>query len=363
MKKILISLIFVIIIITGYSQKANRIVKPDTIVFNIVKAANFYTATDTLETVAALRDSVNMLLDSIAELDTRTHLAQQITEEDTTRWWTAGVSPTDDILDWSTDKYTPYTSKQSGINFYTGTTNPDGTNRLNLNALLYVSQINAYASSSNANLLTSDAGNAVNAVSNTGVVGVFNAGASSTANLLELQKNSTNKAYIKNNGEYLYTAGTSSTFAKAPGVLKDFLIDDTTSGTGETDLYSYTVPANVLASNGDKLTFKVVFDAADAGGAYISFHFAGDSVIWANGTSLDATGIATFEVIRTSSTTAIISVQGTPVTLTWSSIDNHASLTGLDFTIANIIKVTAQCSTNSITAKYGYIEYKPAAVN
>lgn len=44
------------------------------------------TGTDTLETVSALRDSVNMLLDSIADLHLRTQLAQNISSLDTTRW-------------------------------------------------------------------------------------------------------------------------------------------------------------------------------------------------------------------------------------------------------------------------------------
>lgn len=48
------------------------------------------------------------------------------------------VSPQDGILDWETNSYVPYTSyMNSGIHFYTGTTNPIGTNRLNLNGHLY----------------------------------------------------------------------------------------------------------------------------------------------------------------------------------------------------------------------------------
>ena len=36
---------------------------------------------------------------------------------------------------------TPYSSKQSGANFYTGTTNPDGTTRLNYNGYLYATKL------------------------------------------------------------------------------------------------------------------------------------------------------------------------------------------------------------------------------
>jgi len=49
----------------------------------------------------------------------------------------SAASPIDDILDWSTNKYTPYTSKQAGVNIYTGTTDPDGTTRVNLNGAFH----------------------------------------------------------------------------------------------------------------------------------------------------------------------------------------------------------------------------------
>jgi hypothetical protein len=38
-------------------------------------------------------------------------------------------------------------------------------------------------------------------------------------------------------------------------------------------------------------------------------------------------------------------------------------MTAKDWTTANVLKVTGQCATNSIVAKFGTIEYKPAAIN
>ena len=58
-------------------------------------------------------------------------------------WTTAGVTPVDDILDWSTNKYLPYTSKQAGMSFYTGTTDPTLTTRLNLDADLNLTYLRA----------------------------------------------------------------------------------------------------------------------------------------------------------------------------------------------------------------------------
>jgi len=52
------------------------------------------------------------------------------------------TSLVDDILDFNTDRYSPYTSKPSGLGFYTGTTNPDGTTRLNLNGDFWPTMVN-----------------------------------------------------------------------------------------------------------------------------------------------------------------------------------------------------------------------------
>jgi hypothetical protein len=144
-------------------------------------------------------------------------------------------------------------------------------------------------------------------------------------------------------------------------VLKDFYTDVSTSGTGETDLYSYTVPANVLASDGDKLIFTVNCDLSTTPtGANIKFYFGGTSVIFVTGTTLHNTGKAIFELIRTSSSTCRIITHG--YTADGVIGPTYDQLTGRDFTTTNILKITGQCATNSITAKFGYIEYKPAAL-
>jgi hypothetical protein len=45
-------------------------------------------------------------------------------------------------------------------------------------------------------------------------------------------------------------------------------------------------------------------------------------------------------------------------------IDEYSELTSLNFTTSNIIKVAGiGGASNDITAKYGYIEYKPAGLN
>lgn len=63
---------------------------------------------------------------------------------------TASFTPTDQILDWSTDKYIPYAAKK-GVNpsypyFYTGSATPTFLNRLNLDGMLFATSLTAYSS-------------------------------------------------------------------------------------------------------------------------------------------------------------------------------------------------------------------------
>jgi len=63
-------------------------------------------------------------------------------------WGSSGLTGLNsNILYWDTNSfyYTPYSSKQSGVNFYYGTDIPDGMNILNLNALLRVTGLILYS--------------------------------------------------------------------------------------------------------------------------------------------------------------------------------------------------------------------------
>jgi len=165
-------------------------------------------------------------------------------------------------------------------------------------------------------------------------------------------------------GKMDYTAGTSSTFVRVPGVLKDFYTDASTSGTGETDLYSYTVPANTLINNGDKLIFNITITSviSSATSTYIKCYFGGDFITIVNGENFTyPNGILhiIIEIIKTG--TSSLRIIGIPNSIGITSTLDYENVTGVNFSISNIIKVTGQCATNSITARFGYIEYLPAA--
>ncbi len=61
-----------------------------------------------------------------------------------------------------------------------------------------------------------------------------------------------------------------------PGIIATSTTDAPNSGTGETVLYSYTIAANTLETNGDNINYKVVFsDVAGSGGDLSKIGFDG----------------------------------------------------------------------------------------
>jgi hypothetical protein len=92
------------------------------------------------------------------------------------------VTPVDDILDWSTNKYTPYAAQTTGA-FDRSVTNPTHTTRLNYDGILYQYGVrigdNDYGSnfgSFNPNIYSSSSYAAMFFVTNDNVVSLFNTG-------------------------------------------------------------------------------------------------------------------------------------------------------------------------------------------
>ncbi len=170
------------------------------------------------------------------------------------------------------------------------------------------------------------------------------------------------KNYVNSSGKVGFAIGSSSTFALVPGIIKDFYTDASTSGTGETDLYSYTIPANVLGYNGDKLLFEVYLDCTSIPTlSTIKVYFAGTSNTLVNLVTLDGVDKVNISIIRVSSSVCRIAIEDTLSSSLYGVV--YAELTSKDWTTTNVLKITGQCATNSIVAKFGYIEYKPAGLN
>lgn len=144
--------------------------------------------------------------------------------------------------------------------------------------------------------------------------------------------------------------------------LKTFYTPVSTSGVLETDLFSYTVPANQLNMDGSSLDFNVLFfnTGVTAGSSYIRLYFAGTATPNPIKQGSFSTGVfgsneTRIKLIRTSSTSATLYAISTPHDITNAVV--LVDITGLDFTATNILKVTGQCATNSFFAKLGSITF------
>lgn len=142
--------------------------------------------------------------------------------------------------------------------------------------------------------------------------------------------------------------GGSSNFAKVYSSVSNV----STSGTTETDAYSFTIPANTLATDGDQLKFELVTENFTAGQPHtIRYYLFGTNfgldVEYTNGEV-----ITKVIVTRTSSSTADIELQ------MWGPSDTYgvpviSFATGLDWTASMVTKLTMQAPTSgSVTAHH-----------
>lgn len=143
--------------------------------------------------------------------------------------------------------------------------------------------------------------------------------------------------------------------------LKDFYTDASNSGSSETDLYVYSVPANRLANNGDKISFTYSGrTASNANTKQLLINFGSNGFGLPNNTANGKDFTLTGTIIRTSSSECRIyftqNISGE------SSQSASTTFSTMNFTIANNLKFSATGTASSdITAKTGTIEFKPAA--
>jgi hypothetical protein len=365
-----------------------------------------------------------------------------------------GVTPTDGVFDWVTDKYQPYSTQQASLSFDTSSTDPTLTTRLNINGALYstsgtfnnitvnnasgkvLTAVNGSTERINLNPIVTDGASAVaymldthNVLSTTGakLIDFRNQGTSRawlthsgtlytsstletsdnvkvgsntylySAGLLQLgnvsfirpsvvdgataiafeintintlstvgaklasfKNQNTEKIFIDKDGKVNYTAGTSTAFVRSSGTLKEWFTDGSSSGTGATDVYSYTVPANVLGTDGDNLHAIYTISNPTSATGTITGSFAG--------TSLDGIGSSSFteakveiDITRVSTTVAradiMITLDGIVSNYT------YTELTSKDWTTTNILKLVFTASASTITARKGILIYNPKSPN
>lgn len=140
------------------------------------------------------------------------------------------------------------------------------------------------------------------------------------------------------------------------------------SGTGETDLYSYTLPVNKLAADGRTLNFEIDGEFNDnTATAQLKLYFAGNVTLNTGAVNISTANTAwklTGYIMRSSSSTAHVTYWLECPGLATTKFLGYSNLTSLDFTATNVFKITAQAGgagggNDDITAHSWQVLYKP----
>ncbi len=168
-------------------------------------------------------------------------------------------------------------------------------------------------------------------------------------------------------------AATNSTNAKIGGTIFDHLVDAGNVTTGETDLYSDSIPASTLSADGDKIT-------AEYGGIFVAHATATrDIKCYFGGTVVLDTGALSTATAESWDIKVTLIREGSTVVRSVASVVSSTSvggaafndvvftrITGLTLSNANTLKITGTAAgvgaaTNDIVAKLGMVQWKPNA--
>jgi lysophospholipase L1-like esterase len=173
-------------------------------------------------------------------------------------------------------------------------------------------------------------------------------------------------------GRYVRTpTGSTSNFGRVGNVIWNETDINVTSGTGETDLYSYTTPTNTLGADGEWLEYSVegIFNPGETvAGATMTVraYWAGTEILEATSNSATASSyVIKVRVIRTSSTnarvTAYILAPGASFTSVGSDRIPRTTNVTTTFSNTNIIKTTGQTTdgTQGLNTQAGDLKWWP----
>lgn len=136
-------------------------------------------------------------------------------------------------------------------------------------------------------------------------------------------------------------------------------------GTGEDDLMSYTLPANTLATNGDRLRITAVFIGNAADNVALKFHFGTFNVIIMTGSVISAIPglgmLVVGEVIRYGANNQDMNGfarnAGVLLNAPWDqATQNLAAVVTIKFTGENL----TDASNDAIIQRYMQVEHLPA---
>lgn len=173
-----------------------------------------------------------------------------------------------------------------------------------------------------------------------------------------------------NAGSATVLAGDSGSTAKVGGAIFNHFIDVGNVGTGEDDLYTDTIAANTLSTNGDRLSgnYAGIFVSSATATRRLRLYFGGSLVYDSTALSLSVSAdwSAKVEVMRDSGTSVRTCVAVNTTTASSAPYTSYTRIVGFDPTTTNILKVTGEsagvgAATNDIVAKFANISWFPAA--
>lgn len=163
--------------------------------------------------------------------------------------------------------------------------------------------------------------------------------------------------------------GKSTSFAKVGGMIFDHYADAGSSGTSETDLYSDTIPASALGTNGDKLVATYGCTLVNSTSTKeVKVYFGGTVIFDTGALTISASSEITIYalIIRDSSTSVRYSVSANTTGASTGTYSSVGKITGLTLSNTQILKITGQAggvgaADNDIVAILGTVEWKSAA--
>lgn len=166
-------------------------------------------------------------------------------------------------------------------------------------------------------------------------------------------------------------AGASTAYGKVGGKIFDHFADAGNVGTGDDDLYSDTIAASALNTNGD--TISAVYHGQFVGSATstqrLRVYFAGTNIYDSGALAIGAATnnwTVRVEIIRESSSVVRCSVSISTDFATVFSYSTYTRITGLTLSNTQILKVTGEAAgvgaaNDQIVAKLGMVYWKSAA--
>jgi hypothetical protein len=165
-------------------------------------------------------------------------------------------------------------------------------------------------------------------------------------------------------------AGGSTSTAKLGGAVFDHYADAGNSGTSETDLYSDTLPAGLLGTNGDKLEvfYAGTFVSSGTATRQLLLKWAGTAILDTGALTVSLSSAWTLwgQIIRESSSIIRCACSLTTEGAALAAYTQYTRITGLTLSNTQVLKITGTATgvgaaTNDIVAKQASLSWFGAA--